>query len=305
MEDLFLFPTTVHELDAPLETIPTGITSIKAPELWEVSKKGEGIVIAVIDSGVDVEHPDLKENIIDGYNFTDDDNGDPHAYYDYKGHGTHVAGIIAASENGEGIIGVAPKAKLLILKVLNKKGLGKIDSLINAIEYAISWRGKNNEQVQVMNLSLGSLKKSDELRRVIKKANKQGIILVGASGNYGDNDSETDEILFPNFYKEVIQIGAVDLEKKISRFSNSNPNLDFVAPGENIISTYIGQSYSSMSGTSMASPHVSGAIALVLNILSNKDINLTPATVYSYLLIHAIALGFSPNEEGNGYIQLV
>ncbi|PDY77407.1 S8 family peptidase [Bacillus cereus] len=307
MEELFLFPTAVTELNTPLETIPTGVVSIRAPEVWDVSRKGEGIVIAVIDSGVDVDHPDLKDNIIGGFNFTNDDNGNEDAYFDYKGHGTHVAGIIAASENSQGIIGIAPKAKLLILKVLNKNGIGKVTALIDAIEYAINWRGKNNEKVQVINLSLGSAKESIELRNVIKKANKKGIVLVGSSGNHGDSNSETNEMLFPNFYKEVIQVGAVDLENKISKFSNSNPNLDFVAPGENVISTYIGQSYSSMSGTSMAAPHATGSVALILNMLTNTNLNfnLTPAVVYSHLLIHAISLGFSPNDEGNGFIQLI
>jgi major intracellular serine protease len=307
MEGLFLFPTSISSKLNILETsekIPDNIKIIRANEMWEKSKKGKGVVVAVIDTGCDVNHPDLQDAIVGGYNFTDDDNGNPDIYHDYNGHGTHVAGIIAARANEKGIIGVAPEAQLLILKVLNSKGTGNISSLAHAINYATNWEGKNGEKVSIINMSLGGTQDDDMLRKTIKKAKQQGILLVGAAGNLGDNKRETSEVMFPSFYEEVIQVGAINENFQISHFSNSNVNIDFVAPGDQIYSTYKDKGYIVMSGTSMAAPHLSGALALVHNIIGVKDQVLTPFLTQTYILKHAKSLGCSVNEEGNGLIQL-
>lgn len=121
---LRLIPYQVNEVVEVVSEMPEGINMIGAPKIWEKSK-GKGITVAILDTGCDITHPDLSERIIGGWNFTDDDNGNPDLYTDYNGHGTHVAGTIAAAQNNNGVIGVAPEASLLILKVLNKNGSGQ------------------------------------------------------------------------------------------------------------------------------------------------------------------------------------
>lgn len=151
-----------------------------------------------------------------------------------------MSGIIAAKENGSTIVGVAPKSKLLILKTIDGHGKGSYSNVIKAIEYAMSWKGTNGEKVAIINMSLGGIVHREELYLVIKKARDIGILIVVAAGNEGDGNPESIEISYPGFYKEVIQVGAVDRYKKITPYSNTNINLDFVAPGSEITSTFFG-----------------------------------------------------------------
>jgi major intracellular serine protease len=284
---------------------PDNVNKIKARELWEEADQGSGVVIAILDSGVDEDHPNLYPNIIGGYNFTDDDEGNPEIYTDYIGHGTHVAGIIAARDNGNRVVGVAPKSNLLIVKVINQKGEGSFNSLIRGIRYAADWIGPRGEKVNIINMSLGSKHNNEELYRVIKYARSKGIVLVAAAGNEGDGKNDTIEISYPGFYKEVIQVGAISEMKIPSRFSNTNVNLDFVGPGENILSTHLDGDYAELTGTSMAAPFVAGSAALIIKILKVPEVHLVPLYVYDYLLSRSFKMeGFSINEIGNGFIQL-
>ena len=141
-----LLPFEVKSLHDTSNEIPYGVRLLQAPDVWEQSKKGEGVVVAILDTGVDRDHPDLKENIIDGKNFTPEGNSDD--YTDRNGHGTHVAGTIAACENDSGVVGVAPKAKLLICKVLDRNGSGGYDAITDGIKYATNWKGPNGERVR-------------------------------------------------------------------------------------------------------------------------------------------------------------
>ena len=188
MTEITLKPIQTKTLYENTKKIPEGIEMIKAIDVWGISEKGKGIVIAIIDTGCEINHPDLKENIISGYNFTKDDNNNPNIYKDYRGHGTHVAGIIAASDNGKGIVGVAPESKLLILKVIDKNGIGSYENLIKAIEFSINWEGPNKEKVSIINISLGGSLPDKKLYTTIKRAKKKGIVLIAASGNEGDGD---------------------------------------------------------------------------------------------------------------------
>jgi major intracellular serine protease len=281
------------------------LDKIKAREFWKETNQGLGTVVAVIDSGIEIQHPSLKDNIIGGYNFTDDDNGDPEEYNDYNGHGTHVSGIIAAKDIKEGIVGVAPKAKLLVLKTVDSNGTGSVDNLTKAIKYATNWIGPTGEKVSVINISLGTSIDSEELRKAVKNARLKGIVLVAAAGNEGDGKKETVEMSYPGFYEEVIQVGSVSKKNTPSRFSNTNVNIDFVAPGENIVSTHLNGSFVELTGTSMAAPFVSGAAALIIKIINNVKPEIIPFLVYNYLWLHAKKLeGFSFNEIGNGFISL-
>ena len=290
-----------YHLDAELDSVnevPKGIELIEAPEIWSETK-GEGVTIAILDTGCDMSHPDLSEQIIGGRNFTTDDESNPEKYQDYNGHGTHVAGTIAAKHNEQGVVGVAPAANLLILKVLDKNGSGQYEWIINAIRYAIE------QKVDIISMSLGGPEDVPELHQAIKDAVKNNILVVCAAGNEGDGNEETDEYGFPGAYNEVISVGAIDLNRSSSEFSNSNKEIDLVAPGEKILSTYLNGKYATLSGTSMATPHVSGALALI-KVLSNRafERNLSEPELYAQLIKRTIPLGYSPKLEGNGLLYL-
>ncbi|MGA3677805.1 S8 family peptidase [Lysinibacillus xylanilyticus] len=303
--EIILKPVKIVKLFKVLNVVPDNLDKIRARELWDETDQGSGSVVAVLDSGVQFDHPSLKENIIDGYNFTDDDESNPTIYKDYLGHGTHVSGIIAAVDNGRGITGVAPKSKLLLLKVINHQGRGSFENLIKAIIYAVDWIGPNGEKVNIINMSLGSPEPHEELHKAIKYARSKGILLVAAAGNEGDGESETIEISYPGFYKEVIQVGSISEAETPSKFSNTNVNLDFVGPGENILSTHLNSNYVELTGTSMAAPFVAGAAALIIKIINRTESRLIPMYVYDYLLSHVLPLeNFSINHIGNGFIQL-
>ncbi|WP_019240920.1 MULTISPECIES: S8 family peptidase [Bacillus] len=295
---MHLFPYQLEEKEEVLSELPRGVELIQAPMLWNKTK-GKGITVAVLDTGCDVEHPDLKNRIIGGRNFTKDDRGNPEVFKDYNGHGTHVAGTIAAEENGSGVVGVAPEASLLIVKVLDKSGSGSYEGIINGILYAIE------QKVDIISMSLGGPNDVQELHEAVKKATNQGILVVCAAGNDGDGDDSTDEYGYPGSYNEVISVGAIDLERRSSRFTNSNNEVDLVAPGEKIYSTFLNGTYKSLSGTSMATPHVSGALALLKNI-ENESFGrkLTEPELYAQLIKRTISVGYSAKLEGNGLLYL-
>lgn len=266
--------------------------------------KGKDIVIAVLDSGCDVSHRDLKDNIIGGYNFTNDYNSNPSMYIDNNGHGTHVSGIISG-KNYKYEIGIAPESKLLILKVLDSKGEGEISNLIKGIEYAINWRGTNGEKVRIINLSLGALESNEELYKIIKKAINMNISVVVSSGNDGDGDQKTKEYRYPAAYNEVIQVGAIDFSDNVAYFSNINNEIDIYAPGVNILSTYLNDSYRILSGTSMAAPFISGSLALIIEekeFLLGRE--LSECEIYAQLIKKTRSLKIDIDNFINGAIFL-
>jgi major intracellular serine protease len=295
---LRLIPYQVNEVVEVVSEVPEGIKMIGAPKIWEKSK-GKGITVAILDTGCDITHPDLSERIIGGRNFTDDDNRNPDLYTDYNGHGTHVAGTIAAVQNNNGVIGVAPEANLLILKVLNKNGSGQYDWIINGINYAVE------QKVAIISMSLGGSEDVPELHQAIQNAIANQILVVCAAGNEGDGQESSDEFSYPGSYNEVISVGAINLKRRSSEFSNSNNEVDLVAPGEEILSTYINGQYARLSGTSMATPHISGALALIKDVANkNFERNLTEPELYAQLIKRTVPLGNSPKLEGNGLLYL-
>lgn len=290
-----------YQLIAEVEEVnevPKGVEMIQAPAVWETTK-GRGITIAILDTGCDLTHPDLMDRIIGGRNFTHDDKGNIEIFRDYNGHGTHVAGTMAATRNQTGVVGVAPEANLLIVKVLDRNGSGQYEWIINGINYAIE------QKVDIISMSLGGPADVPELHEVIQRAVASNILVVCAAGNEGDGQDFTEELAYPGSYNEVISVGAINLDRKISSFSNSNKEVDVVAPGENILSTYLNGRYAKLSGTSMATPHVSGALAL-LKALSNQTFerNLLEPELYAQLIRRTIPLGNSPKLEGNGMVYL-
>lgn len=276
--------------------IPANISMINPFALWNKGITGEGIKVAVIDTGC-VKHSDLERNIIGGRNFTNEDKGNPDIYEDYCGHGTHVAGTICA--NGK-IKGVAPNAKLLILKVLDKNGNGNVESIVNAVNYATS------QKVDIINMSLGCKANIPEFQDAVKRAINNGIVVVSASGNEGDGKADTIEIDYPSGYEQVISVGAMDNRRLTATFSNSNCYVDLLAPGVNVISTSYDGNYALMDGTSMACPHISGVLAL-LKEWGRIEFGRTLSVMelYAQLIKNTIELnGIDRKIQGNGLMFL-
>ncbi|RFB11393.1 serine protease [Bacillus sp. HNG] len=300
-----LLPFTIQSVVDQTNETPEGVQLVQAPSIWEESSQGEGIVIAVIDTGIDTSHPDLKDRIIAGRNFTTDYQGKTDIFEDNNGHGTHVSGTIAASLNNEGVVGIAPKAQILSLKALTGEGSGNYEWIIDAIHYAVQWRGPADERVRVISMSLGGPEDVPELHEAIQQAVNQNVSVVVAAGNEGDSQEDTFEYAYPGAYNEVISVGAVNMDLELAPFSNTNTEIDLVAPGVDVVSTYPDNKYAQLTGTSMAAPHVAGAIALLINV-SEKEFErtLSEAEVYAQLVRRTVPLGNRKSAEGNGFLQL-
>ncbi|KKR47848.1 MAG: hypothetical protein UT97_C0003G0063 [Parcubacteria group bacterium GW2011_GWC2_40_31] len=243
----------------PKQNASWGFWKIQAQDAWnKATGKGEGIKVAVIDTGISIIHPDLV--VAGGVNVIVPGRG----YNDDNGHGSHVAGIIAAQDNLIGVIGVSPKVSLYAVKALDKNGAGYISSIIRGIEWAIA------SNMSVINLSVGSDSDSQILHDAITKATNAGIVVVVAAGNSGPNDNT---VSYPAKYQEVIAVSATNQNNTITSWSSRGSEVDVAAPGENIVSTYLGKGYAMESGTSMAAPFVSGVVALIksINISSSYD----------------------------------
>jgi major intracellular serine protease len=298
--EIRLIPYFMDEMVADANEIPKGVDLIQAPSIWKNGFKGKGITVAVLDTGCDVNHPDLKGKIKGYRNFTDDDQGAEDNVTDYSGHGTHVAGTIAANEDGQGVIGVAPHADLLVVKVLaGSRGSGKYDWIVNGIQYAI------DQGADVISMSLGGPSDYEPLHEVIQRAVAANVSVVCAAGNEGDSNSSTDEFSYPASYNEVISVGSIDLQRNSSYFTNSNNEVDLVAPGEKILSTIPGDKFARLSGTSMAAPHVSGALALIKQYeQASFQRPLSETEIYAQLIKRTVPLNFPKTLEGNGLLYL-
>lgn len=275
--------------------ISPNVAIINPFQLWRQGYTGQGIKIAIIDTGYSY-HTDLQRNIIGGRNFTKEDNGNPNEYNDRNGHGTHCAGIIAS--NGR-LKGIAPNSKLLILKVLEGNGNGNMESVVNAINYAI------DQKVNIINLSLGCPSNIPELHTAVKRAMKNNIVVCCAIGNSGDNNSNTNEIDYPAYYPEVVSVGAIDNSRTTATFSNSNIYCDIVAPGVKAVSTYLNNGYVEMDGTSMSTPHVVGAVALLMEKFKKEfGRDASYMEMYAQLIKNTVDLNLDRRLQGNGSLFL-
>jgi subtilisin len=269
-------------VQAMSQTAGTGIERVKA---IHKTNKGTGVNVAVIDSGIDLTHPDLAANIVGGTNCS---NGGKRNFDDGNGHGTHVAGIIAARDNDLGVVGVAPEAKLWAVRVLNDTGSGSTADVVCGIDFVDSKSPAKGGPITVANMSLGGLgsddgncgnTNADAMHLAICRAVADGVTFVVAAGNSAVDVQQVR----PAAYDEVITVTALAdsdgqpcafgsamtwaADDQFATFSNyatsiSDLNHLIAAPGVDIYSTYKGGTYATLSGTSMASPHVAGAAAL-------------------------------------------
>lgn len=244
----------VFAIDAELDNA-WGVQRINAGIVHELGNTGQGVKVAVIDSGIDYNHPDLAPNYAGGYDFIYKDN-DP---MDYNGHGTHVAGTIAAADDGFGVVGVAPGASIYALRVLDASGYGNWSDVIAALEWAV------DNGIQVTNHSYGSSgNPGGTVKKAFDNADAAGLLNVAAAGNDGNCGGVGDRVDYPARYDSVISVGAVDEQDQRPCFSSTGDTLELTAPGVNINSTWPGGAYVSWNGTSMASPHVAGTAALII-----------------------------------------
>lgn len=257
----FLSPLKLTGRSAAKEStqrLPWGISRVNAAGAWGKTR-GEGVKLVVIDTGVDMTHPDLKDLIAGGWNATNKDK--PADFNDDNGHGSHVSGTIAAVDNEFGVIGVAPKVALYGVKVLDANGSGTFSDVIAGMQWAV------DNKMQVANMSLGASKGNPSLEAAVTAMAKAGVVLMAAAGNSGR------AVGFPAAYPEAIAIAASDNKDKTAYFSSRGPEVDFIAPGVDVDSTYMGGAYDSLSGTSMATPHMAGLAALAIGAqgLSGPD----------------------------------
>ena len=235
-----------------------GLGKVEAAVAWDTTTGSAGVVIAILDTGVDINHPDLKDKIVKNVNFTGSST-----YSDIQGHGTHVAGIAAAStNNGIGVAGLGYDASIMNVKVLGDDGSG----YYSWVTSGIIWAADNG--AQVINMSLGGTSSSRALEDAINYAWSKGVVVVAAAGNYGSSSP-----FYPAYYANCMAVAATDANDSKASWSNYGSWVDVAAPGVNIYSTLRGSSYGYKSGTSMASPFVAGLAALVFTTEGDASSN--------------------------------
>ncbi|MBI2906958.1 MAG: S8 family serine peptidase [Chloroflexi bacterium] len=266
---------------------------------------GAGVTIAIVDSGIDLDHPDLSPNLATSGNANCIDTADDTCSTalladDGYGHGSHVAGIAAAADNAIGVIGVAPGATLLSVKIFDNSGSSSFASVVNGIRYVAGRDSAGNvvspRRADVMNMSFGwskSLSKQcpscvTTLQTIINEAWAAGVVPVAAAGNSGNKQGSGDNVGYPARLTNVLAVAATDSADKRASFSSTGSTVDIAAPGVSIYSTYKDGAYATLSGTSMASPHVAGAAALVIEA---AGAGWTPGGVVSALTGTADDLG--------------
>jgi type VII secretion-associated serine protease mycosin len=244
----------------PLRNQQWGLDKVEADAAWKVNRGASSVVLAVVDSGIDPNHPDLRDKLVKGWSAV----GGSHNIKDEDGHGTHCAGIAAAaSGNGMGIAGIAPNVKIMPVRVLDANGEGEDKDIAAGVVWAA------NHGASVISMSVGSYESTRVMRDAIAYAQKKNVLVVAAMGNDGNSQPN-----FPAQYKGVMAVGATDSRDRLADFSNTGNWISVTAPGVEILSTMptypctstklgASKSYSKDDGTSMATPYVAGLAALV------------------------------------------
>lgn len=272
----------VRKLD---DKITWNIDSIRATELHERGYYGEGVNVAIFDTGIDLDNSEL--NVVGGVSFIEGVD----SYDDDNGHGTAMAGILCAQENNEGLLGVAPRINVYSVKVLDSEGKGNYSNIIEGLQWAVE------NDIDIIAMSLGGTQYSAILKDAISDAYENGILIVAAAGN----DGSADLLNYPANYTQVVCVGAVDSNNKIASFSNRGKGLDLVAPGVDIETIGLDNTTVNVSGTSAAVQHVAGVAAQLWNakreltntqmraLLYKSAINLGGRKVYGWGIVDADA----------------
>lgn len=244
--------------------IPWGVRRIGAPDAWNRAT-GYRVKVGVIDTGVDFQHPDLRHSLEQGINLLQ------RAFlpYDDNGHGTHIAGTIAAANQLQGMMGVAPRASIYPVKAFDYNGTAYVSDIILGIDWCV------RNRMNVVNMSFGMPERSRSLLQAVTNAYRSGVLIVASSGNEG----KRGKIDYPARYSQTIAVGATNRNGKVASFTNRSSYIDIYAPGEKIESCWLNGKRKTMSGTSMATSHVTGAVALLLSY--RRD--LTPDQVKAVL----------------------
>lgn len=275
-------------------TTPWGVDRIGATVAQSEGHTGTGVNIGVIDSGIDDTSSDIEENLADPGAETNHNawvscqgGGCNYEWSDDGGHGTHVSGTIAATDNDQGVIGVAPDATLHALKVCGSTGRCRTSAIVEAIRYAA------DQGWDVINLSLGASRPAPALQAAGQYALEAGVLPVAAAGNQGRPDS----VGYPAAYEEFLAVVATTIDDELAGFSSQGTEVDLAAPGQDVCSTAL-NGYEARSGTSMAAPHVTGAAACL--IADGADIE----TTRDQLLTTAEDLDLDRTQQGEGLLNL-
>ncbi len=289
-------------MEALAETEPWGIDRVDAEVAHANGDLGAGADIAIVDTGIDDDHPDLQDHLGAGEAFASCGNGGltgsclfygnsnscNQSWSDDNNHGTHCAGIAAGDDNTEGVVGVAPNATLHAVKVLDCQGSGSFSDIAAGVEYVA------DQGWDVASMSLGGSSGSSALRDAIQYAYDNGVSIVAAAGNSGQC---TDCVGYPAAYPETIAVASSNSNDEQSSFSSQGPEVDIIAPGTDIYSS-VPSGYDTFSGTSMATPHVAGAVGqLIAAGYSARDAE-------NQLLSTAKDIGLPANEQGQGLLDV-
>lgn len=291
-DEKFLPDYQIHDV-GDIETLtqiyPQNVRDLNVPKIWSKTK-GKGVMVLVLDTGCPYNHPDLNKNVdlskcksfIPGEDIFDT----------YVGHGTHVSGTIGATDNTEGIVGIAPEVTIVTAKVLDKNGRSNSNSILQGLEYALQCNA------DVVNMSLGSVSPMPAVHNVIKKLTDRNVPVVCSAGNNGEN-----KVMYPAQYDECIAVGSYSdsILKDRSKFSSWGETLDIMAPGEKILSTFLNGSYSVMSGTSMAAPVVTGVIALLISYFKKQNKNISVDQIKQMLYNNALDVGEKGKDVQTGW----
>lgn len=250
---------------------------------WTISEGSSDVIVAVVDTGIDMNHPEFAGKLVKGYNVLDGSNKPQ----DDNGHGTHVSGVIAAkTNNADGIAGMSWNSKLMPIKAIGADGSGSAVDIAQGIYWA------TDNGAAVINLSVGNYTSSAALKEACRYAYSNNVVLVAASGNDASNQPS-----YPAAYDEVLAVAAVDHRKERAEFSNFGKYVDVSAPGVDIPSTYIYSDYASLSGTSMACPHVAALASLVRSIHPN----MSSGDVMNIIRQSSTDLGATGHDQLYGY----
>ncbi|WP_276300033.1 S8 family serine peptidase [Halorussus lipolyticus] len=272
------------KVHAHAQTLPWGIDRVDADVAHSNGDTGSGADIAILDTGIDKDHPDLKANLGNGKDFSGKGT-----WNDGDGHGTHCAGIANAVNNTEGVVGVSTEATLHAGKVLGDDGSGSFSDVAAGIEWTA------NKGYDVASLSLGASSGTSTLRDAVDYAYNNGVLVVSSAGNSGPC---SDCVGYPAAYSNAMAISSTDEDDGLSSFSSTGSEIELAAPGGSVYSTYAGGGYNTLSGTSMSCPHVSGAGAqLMATGMSNTEAR-------SALKNNAEDIGLGTNEQGAGLLDV-